>query len=239
MTRTSLFLTTCRKILTGTKDISSKKALLVIADQIRSGLIELREAYPEMLGRLRDRLLTELQVANTSSALLAELRSRAKNIRDLGGDHRLEAFIMRVANFHGSDEDMEGLASMAINKPAQNWVDVDVDRAAVQLAEMAQKFVRIEAFAHIKGRPNKRHAMALVVGISGSPTTMHREFDITDRERDEVDELITRLVAVLEESGEERRNVILATLTELSAKYLIPFSETLEPVAKTEEQKPN
>ena len=227
------------KILTGTKDISSKKALLVIADQIRSGLIELREAYPEMLGRLRDRLLTELQVANTSSALLAELRSRAKNIRDLGGDHRLEAFIMRVANFHGSDEDMEGLASMAIHKPAQNWVDVDVDRAAVQLAEMAQKFVRIEAFAHIKGRPNKRHAMALVVGISGSPTTMHREFDITDRERDEVDELITRLVAVLEESGEERRNVILATLTELSAKYLIPFSETLEPVAKTEEQKPN
>ena len=146
---------------------------------------------------------------------------------------------MRVANFHGSDEDMEGLASMAINKPAQSWVDVDVDRAAVQLAEMAQKFVRIEAFAHIKGRPNKRHAMALVVGISGSPTTMHREFDITDRERDEVDELITRLAAVLEESGEERRNIILATLTELSARYLRPFSETLEPVAKTEEQKPN
>lgn len=227
------------KILTGTKDISSKKALLVIAEQIRSGLMELRQAYPEMLSRLRDRLLTELQVANTSSASLAELRSRAKNIRNLGGDHRLEAFIMRVADFHGSDEDMEGLASMAINKPAQNWVDVDVDRAAVQLAEMAQKFVHIEAFAHIKGRPDKRHAMALVVGVSGSSTTMHKEFDITDREKDEVDELITRLVAVLEESGEERRNVILATLTELGARYLMPFSETLEPVAKTEEQKPN
>ena len=222
------------KILTGTKDISSKKALLVIAEQIRSGLMELRQAYPEMLGRLRERLLTELQVANTSSALLAELRSRAKNIRDLGGDHRLEAFIMRVANFHGSDEDMEGLASMAINKPAQNWVDVDVDRAAVQLAEMAQKFVRIEAFAHIKGRPDKRHAMALVVGMSGAPTTIRGEFDITDMERDEVDDLIARLAKVLESSGEDRRNVILATLTELSARYLRPLPEKQNLSEKTE-----
>lgn len=222
------------KILTGTKDIGSKKALLVIAEQIRSGLMELRQAYPEMLGRLRERLLTELQVANTSSALLAELRSRAKNIRDLGGDHRLEAFIMRVANFHGSDEDMEGLASMAINKPAQNWVDVDVDRAAVQLAEMAQKFIRIEAFAHIKGRPDKRHAMALVVGMSGAPTTIRGEFDITDMERDEVDDLIARLAKVLESSGEDRRNVILATLTELSARYLRPLPEKQKLSEKTE-----
>ena len=222
------------KILTGNKDIVGKKALLAIAGQIRSGLIELREAYPVMLGRLRGRLLAELQVANTSPALLAELRSRANNIRNLSGDHRLEAFIVRIANFSDSDESMESLASMAVNKPVQSWVDADIDRAAVQLAEMAQKFVHIEAFAHIKGRPDKRHAMALVVGMSGSSTTMHSEFDITDRERDEVDELITRLVAVLEESGEDRCNVILATLTELSARYLRPLSETLRPVGKQE-----
>lgn len=222
------------KILTGAKDISSKKTLSVIAEQIRSGLVELRQAYPEMLGRLRERLLTELQVANTSSALLAELRSRAKNIRDLGGDHRLEAFIMRVANFHGSDEDMESLASMAINKPAQSWVDIDVDRAAVRLAEMAQRFVRIEAFAHIKGRPDKRHAMALVVGMSGTPTTIRGEFDITDMEQDEVDELIVRLAEALENSGENRRNVILATLAELSARYLRPLPEKQGLSEKTE-----
>ena len=222
------------KILTGAKDISSKKTLSVIAEQIRSGLVELRQAYPEMLGRLRERLLTELQVANTSSALLAELRSRAKNIRDLGGDHRLEAFIMRVANFHGSDEDMESLASMAINKPAQSWVDIDVDRAAVRLAEMAQRFVRIEAFAHIKGRPDKRHAMALVVGMSGAPTTIRGEFDITDMEQDEVDELIVRLAEALENSGENRRNVILATLAELSARYLRPLPEKQGLSEKTE-----
>ena len=48
---------------------------------------------------------------------MAELRSRADNVRELGGDHRLEAFIMRLALFKGTDEDVESLASLATNKP--------------------------------------------------------------------------------------------------------------------------
>ena len=72
--------------------------------------------------------------------MLAELRARSTNIRELGGDHRLEAFIIRLAQFEGRDEDMEGLASMAVNKPPRDWVDPDVDRAAVELAELAQRF---------------------------------------------------------------------------------------------------
>lgn len=213
------------KILTGDKSIASKKVLRDIEEQIRSGLAELRQAYPTMLGGLREQLLTELQVANASSSSLSELRSRAHNIREISGDHRLEAFAMRVASFSDSDEDMEGLASMAANKPIQNWVDADIDRAAVQLAEMAQKFVRIEAFAHVKGRSDKRHAMALVVGVSGAPATFRDEFDITDTERSEVGGLLERLAEVLEHSGESRRNVILATLAELSMRYLRPSTE--------------
>ena len=61
---------------------------------MREGLIELREAYPSMLHRLRETLLAELEVPNASPPMLAELRARAENIRQLGGDHRLEAFIV-------------------------------------------------------------------------------------------------------------------------------------------------
>ena len=81
----------------------------------------------------------------------------------------LEAFIVRLARFEGHDEDMEGLAGMAINKPPRNWVDPDIDRASIELAEMAQRFVRAESFAHVKGRRDKRHAMAVVVGMEGRP----------------------------------------------------------------------
>ena len=46
---------------------------------------------------------------------------------------------------------MESLASMATNKPARNWVDSDINRAAVELAQLAQQFIRAEVFAHVKG----------------------------------------------------------------------------------------
>ena len=207
-------------------DIYEGDALLRIVDHMREGLIELREAYPSMLHRLRETLLAELEVPNASPPMLAELRARAENIRQLGGDHRLEAFIVRLGRFQGSNEDMESLASMATNKPARNWVDSDIDRAAVELAQLAQQFIRAEVFAHVKGRPDKRHAMAVVVSMGGRSTPVHDEFDITDLEREKVDALIDQVEEALKHSGEKRRNIILAALAELSARYLRAAADT-------------
>lgn len=192
-----------------------------IADQVREGLTELRQAYPTVLNRMRETLLAELEVPNASPSMLAELRARATNIRELGGDHRLEAFIVRLAQFKGSDEDMESLASMAVNKPPRDWVDPDVDRVAVELADLAQRFIRAEAFARVKGRQDKRHAMAVVVGMGGKPKLVHDEFEITSLDRPAVETLIEHLNAILRENVQERRQVILAALAELSAQYLL------------------
>ena len=191
-----------------------------IADRVRQGLTELIQAWPAMLGRLREILLSELQVPNSSPAMLAELRDRAANIRELGGDHRLEAFIVRLSRFEGTDGDIEGLASLAVNKPPQAWVDPDIDSATVEIAAMAQRFVRAEAFAHVKGRADKRHSMAVVVGLEGAPTTLHDEFAVGDLDRPEVESLASRLEAVLSDTGEDRRHVVLAALAEVSARYL-------------------
>ena len=56
-----------------------------------------------------------------------------------------------------------------------------------RLAELAQKFLRAESFARVKGRPDKRHAMSVVVGMDGRPTPVHDEFAITDMDRNQVD----------------------------------------------------
>ena len=191
-----------------------------ISNKVRAGLTELRDAYPAMLRRLRETLLAELQVPNASSPLLAELRARAENVRQLSGDHRLEAFIVRLAQFQGSDQDMESLASMATNKPPPTWVDSDIDRATVGLADMAQQFKNLESYAHVKGRSDKRHAMAVTVGMNGSRETVQDVFDVTDMERREVELLIKRMEEALEESGEQKRHVVLAALAELSARHL-------------------
>ena len=191
-----------------------------ISRSLREALTELRDAYPSMLHRLRELLLSELHVPNASPPMLADLRSRAENVVGIGGDHRLEAFIIRLARFVGTDEDMESLASMAANKPPVNWVDADVDRATVELADLAQRFLRVEAFARVKGRTSKRHAIAVVVGIGERPAPYHDDFEIGDLERAEVDTLVARLDKTLGDGGQGRRNVIVAALAELSARYL-------------------
>ena len=205
---------------------STDLSVSLVVDAVGEGLKELKLAYPTMLNRLRDVLLSELRVPNTSPAMLAELRARADNIRDISGDHRLEAFIIRLARFNGKDIEIEDIAGMAVNKPTRNWVDSDIDKAVLQLAEMAQRFCHTEAFARVKGRRDKRHSMAVVVDISGKGMPVHDAFDIADMDKSEVSQLIERITLALNDSGEERRNVVLAALAELISRYLDPDGDS-------------
>lgn len=206
--------------LSDVPELDSRRTLGHISNNVRSGLMELSDAYPAMLHRLRETLLAELQVSNASTSLLGELRARAENVRQLSGDHRMEAFIVRLSHFYGSEQDMESIASMATNKPPPTWVDADIDRAAVALAEMAQNFIHLESFAHVKGRSDKRHAMAVTVGMNGQRATMQDAFDVTDLDRLEVEKVIERMESALQKCGEQKRNIILAALAELSARFL-------------------
>jgi hypothetical protein len=187
---------------------------------VRDGLRELTEAYPVMLARLQDLMLTELEVPNASPQALAELRARAENIRQLSGDFRLNAFVGRLSQFRGLEADMEGIASLATNKPARDWVDADLDQAFVEVADLSQKLIRIEAYARVRGRPDKRQAMAVVVGLDGRPTAVGGDFHVMDTDRSAIQDLIERVEEALVSSDGQRRNIILAALAEISARYL-------------------
>jgi len=201
-------------------DLAGKAGIRKAVSVVRDGLAELVEAYPAMLRRLQEMMLAELEVPNASPQALDELRNRAENIKQLSGDFRLDAFAGRLAQFTGTDDDMEGIASLAANKPPQDWVDPDLDRAAIEIAAMAQSSVRLETFAHIKGRPNKRHTLAVVIGSAGARATVLEEFDIGDSDRQVIEELITRIELALAEGDMSRRNVILAALAEISTSYM-------------------
>ena len=200
--------------------IGSEEDLGRVIQVVREGLEELVDTYPAMLGRLRDLMLAELQVPNVSPQSITELQERAENIRQLAGNFRLENFVGRLAMFDGSDGSFEGIASLAANKPPRDWVDPDLDQAAIELADMAQKFIRAETFARVKGRADKRQAMAVVIGMNGRPAPLLEEFDVADSDRGAVNELIERVETALEQAEPPRRSVILAALAELSARYM-------------------
>jgi hypothetical protein len=191
-----------------------------LVGRVQEGLEELTEAYPAMLARLQHTMLAELHVPNSSSQALRDLRDRAENIRNLSGDFQLNAFVGRLSQFTGQERDLEGIASLMTNKPPRDWVDADLDQATLRVAQLAQEFIRSEAFARVKGRPDKRQAMSIVVGVDGRPTPVSGEFDVTPADRGEIDVIIARLEQALEAADQDRKNLILAALAEVSARHL-------------------
>ena len=200
--------------------LANEEDLSRIIESVRDGLEELVQAYPSMLQRLRDLMLSELQVPNVSRQSVAELRDRAENIKQLAGDFRLDAFVGRLCQFDRSDQSFEGIASLAANKPPRDWVDPDLDQSAIEIADLAQRFIRAETYARVKGRPDKRQAMAIVIGIDGRPAPFLEEFDLADSDRMTVDSLVERVTFVLKEAHTSRRSIVLAALAEITARYM-------------------
>ena len=78
----------------------------------------------------------------------------------------------------------------------------------------------------VKGRKDKRNAMAVIVGMGGQPKLLHDEFEITEGDQSAVKALIDRVDGTLQGNGQKSRDVILAALAELSARYMDPESSS-------------
>lgn len=214
-------------LLAGEKgELKSDASFKKIINRVRDGLEELVGAYPNMLVRLADNMLAELQVPNSSAQALAELCARAENIRELSGDFRLNAYVGRLAMYEGRREDIEGLASLATNKPARDWIDSDLDKAAIELTDFAQQFNRAEVFARVKGREDKRHSMAVVVGMDSRPTPYMNEFNVNDGDRNKAKLIAKKLIQKIEDEKPENENIVFAALAELSYEYMRRKEET-------------
>ncbi|MGV0819443.1 ATP-binding protein [Martelella sp. AMO21009] len=187
---------------------------------LRDALAEMRAAYPKVLDDLKGLMLRELDVRGQGEDAFKDLRDRADNIRQIGGDLHLEAFVGRLTQFHGTREDMEGVASIAANKLPRDWNDGDRERAAVGIVELASSFLKTETMARVKGRKDRRHALAVVVGKDSAPHSLFREFEVADADRHDVEQLAGIVDKVLSEADQQRRDIILAALVEVTSKYI-------------------
>ncbi|MBL4763439.1 MAG: ATP-binding protein [Gammaproteobacteria bacterium] len=209
-------------------DVTSVEGIKYVASQMRDGLREILDAYPSMLKKMRDQILAELQVHSLSGRAFTELAERAINVKGITGEPRLEAFINRVSLLDDKLESFESLASLAINRQPKDWIDTDLDQAAVALTNLAQAFNRHETVARVKGRKDKRAAIAVVVGMGGRPTPYVREFDILDSEDGTVNALVQQLEAAIASSKEANPNLILAALAQLSATLIEEHDRSVE-----------
>ncbi len=180
-------------------------------------LREIEDAYPEMLQDLQRRMLESLD--HGSGDDLARLRERAGTVSGLSGDFRLDAFATRLTRFEGSIEDMESIASLAVNKPPRDWSDRDPEQAAIVLADFSLKFRHAEVLAWVKGRDPTRQALGIVIGTGKRGHTIMRSFDVGVEDEEEVEALADRMMSGLN-GGVSNSHLILAALARLGSSLL-------------------
>ncbi|MDN3721498.1 hypothetical protein QW131_25725 [Roseibium salinum] len=98
---------------------------------------------------------------------------------------------------------MEGIAGVAVNKLPRDWNDGDRERATVGLVELAKSFLKTETVARVKGRKDRRHALAVVLGKDDMPQSLFREFQISDVDRSDVAQLAETLDLALSNADQK------------------------------------
>lgn len=167
-------------------------------DELREPVSELVGAYDQLLRSIEDPMLAELDASRED---LASLRSRAETVEGMSGDLRQEAFCARLAKHDGSRESMEGLLSLAANKPPRDWNDRDIDTAKLEVAQAALRFRRNEAFVGVKGRKPKTEALAVVFGAGPETKTVARSFAVAEKHAPRIAKMADKLVAELRSEG--------------------------------------
>jgi hypothetical protein len=186
--------------------------------QLSEITMELISAYPRIVEDIK---ATVLRALDHSVDDPHRLRARAKVVKGIAGEFRLEAFVARLETFDGSLESIEGLISLASNKPPAQWVDRDIDGALLQLGTWAHDFRRAEALAPLRGRPSTRRAMGVVFG-GGMGRDATASIDIDEIDSGAVSKLAARLLVDLRQ---QRHEVALAALVEAGALLLQSPSE--------------
>ena len=167
-------------------------------EALRSPIAELAGAYEAML---RSVDLAMLEALDAPPEQLDRLRARAEAVAGITGDLRQDSFAARLAKHDGSTLSIEGILSLAANKPPRDWTDRDIDAATLEISKVALRFRQAEAFVSVKGRKPNSEAFAVVIGSGTGAKMISRSFNITDRHRKAVEAKADELAAQLRKEG--------------------------------------
>lgn len=165
---------------------------------LRGPVAELAGAYETMLRRVDAAMLEALDAPTDQ---LDRLRARAEAVSGITGDLRQDSFATRLAKHDGSKESIEGILSLAANKPPRDWTDRDIDAAMLEISKVALRFRQAEAFVSVKGRKPNSEAFAVVIGSGSGTKIISRSFAITDRHRQAVESKADELADQLRKQG--------------------------------------
>jgi hypothetical protein len=177
-------------------------------EALRVPIAELAGAYEAMLRQIE---ATMFEALDAEPGEHEGLYRRAEAVAGVTGDLRQDAFATRLANHDGSRESVEGLLSLAANKPPRDWSDRDIDSALLEIARLSLQFRQTEALVSVRGRKPTSEAFAVVVGAGPQTKTVSRQFEVPERHIRTVETLAKELADDLLSKG-LKTEVLMAAL---------------------------
>lgn len=194
--------------------ILDEKCGTAYIDELRAPIVELVGAYDELLRSIESSMFEALDAPPDQ---LEQLRARAEALEGVSGDLRQDAFAARLAKHDASRQSIEGILSLAANKPPRDWSDRDIDVAKLEITQAALRFRRDEAFVSVKGRKPKSEAFAVVIGAGASTKTLTRSFAVPDRHAETVEAISNKLLSNLKAEG-VGTDLLLAALAKVGMR---------------------
>lgn len=149
--------------------LSSDKGAEQLVVILTHAVNELKACYDNLLEDVKNNIFKAIGIDGNSEDSLALLRKRCQIVIGTSGDFRLDAFARRLSDASNTGNKwMEGIASLATNKPSRDWTDSDIEKANLELFELCKRFGRVEVYAQTKRK--QPGAMALTMFIEQGDT---------------------------------------------------------------------
>ena len=113
-------------------------------------------------------------------------------------------------------ESIEGILSLAANKPPRDWTDLDIESALLAVSDLALAFRKAEALINVQGLGLGREAISVVIGTGGTSTVITKTFELARRDKQVVDQAVNDVLARLESLG-LKGDLLFATLAKASS----------------------
>ena len=116
------------------------------AEELKLYLTELKNAYTELLERLKSAIFEAFDVMDSNSQRRSSLVKRAEALRVSVSESQLKALCGRLSDKNLSETKwIESVASFIASKPPSYWVDSDESTFQNKLAEFAERFKHVES----------------------------------------------------------------------------------------------
>ena len=185
----------------------------ILVEKISVITKELQEAYPVMLNKFEKLLFKALD----SNGNIDNIKNRAKEIKGMAGEFKIDGFVAHLSVFNGDITSLESILSV-IHKHPKDWVDSDLEAAINALGKSCADFRKIESLASLRGKTAKRKAFAFVYADPNN-LTVSDSFDISEERLPKIKALSKEILVNLKNQG-LNHDEIMAAFSEAASNII-------------------